>query len=349
MRVASLLVVASVLFAHDVAVGQRGEALKVGDPAPGIEVEAWINSEAVTLTPEGVYVVMFWDSAQAQSNTMARLERLAELYGHRGLKIVVISADDVDALGSFASQQRKNLSFALGADRRNSTQRAWVRKAGLSDLPIAFIVGKGKVMHIGLPQDADFENILTQVVAGRFDPRLQEQAQPKLDSARRARKVNNWRMAKNAYDEVIELDPRIFAVIAIERMEMMYADMGQPELAYDYAEKKLIGELFADDPGALQMLVDKIVEDPQFNASPRELEIAMTAAKRALELEGPRDPKALATAAVVHARQGDYEQAISLQTRAYFLAIPDEKASYKRVLARYRKAASRSSASTSPR
>jgi tetratricopeptide (TPR) repeat protein len=342
-------VAAAVLAFSGAVLGQRGEPLAVGDPAPGIDVEAWVDSEAVTLKPDGTYLIMFWESVEADSKTAARLDRLHDLYGHHGLKIIVIAQDDVERLGNYSSRRRQNRGFALAADRRNSTQRAWVRKAGISDLPIAFIVGRGKVLHMGLPQDDDFENILVQVIAGRFDPRLQEQAQPKLDSARRARRVNNWRMAAKLYDEVIEMDSRVFAVIAIERLEMMYVDMDQKEEAYEFAEKTLIGDLFANDAGALRLLVIKIVEDPKFNPSERELEIAMTAAQRALELNGPRDPKALATAAVVHARRGNLKEAISLQTRAYFLARPEEKPTYKRVLANYRGAASRSSASSSPR
>ena len=345
MRMTTMSVAAAVLAFNGVALGQRGEPLAVGDSAPGIDVEAWVDSDPVTLKPDGTYLIMFWESVEANSNTAARLDRLHERYGHQGLKIVVIAEDDVDSLGNYASRRRQNVSFALAADRRNSTQRAWVRKAGFRDLPLAFIVGRGKVMHIGLPQDDDFENILLQVITGRFDPRLQEQAQPKLLTARRARRVNNWRMAAKMYDEVIEMDSRVFAVIAIERMEMMYVDMDQKEEAYEFAEKTLIGDLFANDAGALRMLVAKIVDDPQFDPLERELEIAMTAAQRALDLSGPRDPRALATAAVVHARRGDLREAISLQTRAYFLAIPAEKPTYKRVLANYREAASRSNAS----
>jgi hypothetical protein len=70
----------------------------------------------------------------------------------------------------------------------------------------------------------------------------------------------------------------------------------------------------------------------------------MTAAELSLTLEGTRDPKSLSMAALVHFHRGEIDEAVELQTRAYFLAQPDVKAGYKRVLASYKDAANRATA-----
>ena len=336
--------------------GKGREPLKIGDPAPALDIEAWVGGEAVTIKPNTVYVVMFWESMTSSDNTDAeteksigQLRKLIELYGGRGLVVIVVSPDDANRLKSAVPMGRSGTGFNLAADRRSSTHRAWVRKAEIEKLPVGFIVGKSKIMYIGRPRDADFINILIQVLTGRYDPQLQEEAQPKLDSARRARKLKNYRMAQKWYDEVIALDPRVFAPIAMERFQMMLMDMRNREAAYEYVRDSLIGQMYADDAGALRMLAVVITESPQLSAAQRDLDVAIDAALLSLELDGHRSPDALSCVAGVHFHRGEYEDAIGLQTQAYFNAIPAEKAAHMGLLKGYQKSAARSGAVSRPR
>jgi len=338
-------VLGAILGLGTVAVGQgRGEPLKIGDPAPDLSVDAWVEGGEIKIQKSNTYVVMFWDSATSTGHSdgdtvksMSRLRRLYELYAHKGLVVLVISPDDADHLGDLVRSQPQKLGFTIAADRRSSTHRAWCGKAEIKELPVAFIVAGGRIMHIGQPRDADFINILVQVMSGRYDPVLQEEAQPKLDRARRSRKQKNWRMATKWYDEVVTMDPRVFSMIALERFEMQLVDMDEHESAYQYARENLIDRLFAADAGALRMLAVKISEDPVLNADQRDLDVAALAAERSLELAGSDSADALACAAGVHFRRGEYREAIRLQTQAYFKARPMEKATHKGLLNGYRK------------
>jgi tetratricopeptide (TPR) repeat protein len=207
---------------------------------------------------------------------------------------------------------------------------------------MAFIVDRaGKIAFIGHPLDEAFDLTLASVLSGRYDPILQKQADPLLQSARRARQVRNWRMALRHYDEVIAMNPMVFAYVAIERFSMILLDMKDAPQAYDYASNDLIGDKFAKDAGALRMLAEEIATNPEIKPDHRDLDVAMTAAELSLNLEGRRDPEALSMAALVHFHRGEIDEAVELQTRAYFLARPDAKAGYKRVLAGYQDAASR--------
>ncbi len=327
-----------------VAVGQGREPLKIGDPAPALSVDAWVEGGEITIEKGNTYVVMFWDSMTSSGHTdgetvksMSRLRRLYELYAHKGLVVLVISPDDADRLGDLVRSQPQGIGFTIAADRRSTTHRAWCRKAQIDELPVAFIVGGSRILHIGQPRDADFINILVQVMSGRYDPTLQAEAQPKLDRARRSRKQKNWRMATKWYDEVVTMDPRVFSMIALERFEMFLVDMDEHEAAYQYAREQLIDRLFAADAKALRMLAVKISEDPVLNADQRDLDVAALAAERSLELAGSRDPDALACAAGVHFHRGEYREAIRLQTQAYFNARPLEKPAHKGLLNGYQK------------
>ncbi len=338
------------------AQGMGRDPLKIGDPAPALDVEEWVGGEAVTIKPNTVYVVMFWESMTSSDHidsetekSISQLRKLYELYGGRGLVLIVISSDDPDRLKSMVPSKRSGGGFNLAADRRSATHRAWVREAGIAKLPVGFIVGKSKIMYIGRPRDADFINILIQVLTGRYDPQLQEEAQPKLDSARRAGKLKNWRMALKWYDEVIAMDPRVFAPIAMERFQMMLMDMRDREAAYEYARDALIGQMYADDAGALRMLAVIITESPQLSAAQRDLDVAIDAALLSLELDGRRSPDALSCVAGVHFHRGEYDDAIGLQTQAYFNAKPSQKAAHMGLLKGYQKSAARSGAVSGPR
>ena len=72
------------------AMGQPREDLKIGDEAPGLSVDAWVQGGEITIEPGNTYVVMFWDSATSSGHSdtetvksMNRLRRLHELYAHK--------------------------------------------------------------------------------------------------------------------------------------------------------------------------------------------------------------------------------------------------------------------------
>lgn len=322
--------------------------LEVGDPVPGLSVDAWVHGDELTIV-DAPYLVVFWEktsvggASEANLKSLARLKEFHQQYGHQGLNILVIGADSADQLQDFARKQTLE-GITLAADSRSATRRAWADRSGKRGFPLTFIVGSGKIMYAGSPDDEGFADILGQVVGGRYDPVLQQQAEPMLRAARRAREVKNWRMAVKHYDDAIALDAKVFAFVALERFEMMMIEMDEPEQANAYARQELVAKVFNADAGALQMLALEIATDPKIPAEHRDLDIALAAVQQALELTGSGNPKALAAAARVHYVRGEVATAIDLQTKAYFLARPETKSNYKRVLRSYQDAASQSTA-----
>jgi tetratricopeptide (TPR) repeat protein len=242
------------------------------------------------------------------------------------------------------------MAYTVAVDRRESTKRAWLNAAKKDSIPTAFIVDRsGRIAFIGnpVPQSGDdFEGVLRLVMAGRYDPKLQAQAEPILRAARQARKIKNWRMAQKHYDEVFAVDAKVFAPIAIERFDMVLLDMGDKDQAYAYAQTLITK--FSDDPGALQMLSQKIASDPHIEAANRDLKVAMAAAMASKASAGPRDANSLAAIAQVYFVQGEIAKAVDFQKEAYFNANPRKKPEFKRTLTAYQEASQRS-ASVKPK
>ena len=68
---------------------------------------------------------------------------------------------------------------------------------------------------------------------------------------------------------------------------------------------------------------------------------ALEAAEASLRVAGRDDPESLATLAMVYYHLQDVQQAIELQTQAYFIASPRHKPRYQRVLGSHQQAGDR--------
>ena len=277
------------------------------------------------------------------------LRELFEIHGVDGLRVLAVGSGDVEDVRAVVRRHHKGVGFGVAADRGNSTKRSWYDAAKLKKMPAVFIVDrKSRIAYIGDPTEEEFDVILDRVLRGRFDARLEDEAVGRLKAARRARKIRNWRMALRHYDEVIALDPNVFAEIAIERCEMMVVDMDDREQTYDYVRTVLLEDYFKEDSGALRMLAEKIGSDPKIPTEARDMDLALELAEAARSVAGRHDPKALATLALVHYRRGELDEAIEYQRQAYFVSLPIRKPGYRRDLRVYQEAAERAEMSSLP-
>jgi thiol-disulfide isomerase/thioredoxin len=323
------------------ALGQR-KSLEVGDAAPGLQIDTWVKGDETAIETGKVYVVEFWATwCPPCRKSIPHLTKLQQEYGEKGLTIIGISNEKTDKVKPFVQQQGDKMDYTVAVDRRDATNRAWMKAANKKGIPTAFIVDqKGKIAFIGHPMDEQMDAIIAQCVGGRYDPILQKQAAPVIRAARNARKVKNWRMATRHYNEVVALDAAVFADIALEQFEMMLVDMDDVDGAYAYAAV-LADTQFVDDPEAQQMLADQIATDPTIPPTKRDLDMALELAEAALQAQGRSNPQALAAVARIHYARQEIDQAIEYQKRAYFQASTKNKPDFKRVLQTYQRAQSR--------
>ena len=346
MKFRHILTVALCLTVASTAFGQR-KKLSIGDSAPGLDIAAWVKGDAVSIESGKVYVVEFWATwCVPCRKSIPHLTKLQEKYGD-DLVIIGVSDEEESIVRPFVKAQGKKMNYRVVVDRRKGTKRAWFSRAGLKTIPAAFIVDRrGKIVFIGNPIDKNdkFDAILAKVMKGRYDPKLMDQAQRILNQARRNRKVLNWRMAIKQYDEVIALSNRVFADVAIEKLEMILVDMDDQEKAYEFVSK-MTGKMFGSDAGALQMLAKDITLNPKYSTDPekdlRDLDIALQVAKASLKVSGNDDPVALGTLALVHFHRQELDKAVDLQIQAYWIAETRNKPEFERVLKTYQQARKR--------
>jgi thiol-disulfide isomerase/thioredoxin len=321
--------------------------LAVGDAAPGLDIEEWLRGEETGFKKGQSYIVSFWATHCIPCRkSIARLSELQEEYAPKGLTVIGISYEEPDIVRMFVKTQGDRMGFTVAVDRRQSTKRAWVDAVGKDDVPVAFIIdGEGRVAYFGDPSPTadgpEFEAILAKVVRGRYDPKLEVVAAPMLKGARNARKRSTWRIALKQYDNVIELNPTVFADVAMERFEMLLVDMADAEQAYEYARKSMLDGHYSGDVEALRVLAETIATDPQIPRDKRDLDLALETAKAAMKAEGGTDPQSYATLALIHFHRGETADAIRHQKRAWMIAKPKAKPELRRVLKSYQAAADR--------
>ena len=351
MTAAMTLAFVTTLWAQD-------DKLIEGKSAPGLDIEEWVKGPETTIGPGKVYILEFWaPRVEACKRAMPILSSLQKDYRDDGLVVIAVTGDiilsradgsdsrqiDLDQIKSFVRREGDRMDFVVAYDRRDGTFRAWMDGAEKKEIPTAFIVDRqGKIARIGSPLDDNFRRIVRLVLSGRYDPALQRQADPMIAAARKARKERNWRVAMKQYDDVVNVDNRIFADMAQEKFEMMVMDMQDKAEAYKYVRETLIAKTYANDAEALRMIAEKISTDPKIDPSARDYDVALAAAEAAQRLAGPEDAQSLNTLALVRFQRGDLAKAADLQKQAWMLAPPKYKAEFGRTMRSYQEAVQRS-------
>ena len=313
--------------------------LKVGDKAPSVSVKEWIQGE--TKVGEGKpYVIEFWATWCGPCKTsIPHLNDLYERYRKNGVAIIGIT-DEVKSVGKvkdFVRRQGNKMSYPVAID--GGAKDDWMRAAGRNGIPCAFIVDdQNTIAFIGHPMDDQFDEILGKVVEGRYNPKLEKKAQPKLEAADRAVRVNNHRDALKHMDAVIELDPKVFLTVSLDKYRLLACKMLESDAAAAWGDQMLT--LYGTDAGALAEIARLGAKAPDKCA--RNLKMARGAADQLLQTEGRTNPNALAVSAMVAFAADQKDRAINEQMQAWMAVSPDQKDAFKRQLDVYRGQAGRS-------
>jgi thiol-disulfide isomerase/thioredoxin len=334
-------------------VGQMQAAtLKVGDPAPKLQVGKWVQGDPVKeFASDKAYIVEFW--ATWCGPCRVSIPHLNEIYQHfKDKDLVVIGQDcwerDESLVGPFVQKMGDKMTYRVALDEKQGSEKGkmaetWMEAAGQNGIPTAFLVDKhAKIAWIGHPMELK-EAVIQQVLDGKYDVtkaaadyEQRQQAQEKVMSLYRDL---NQSMQRKEWDK---------ADAAVARMEKELPADQRPDLGmarfnillgredYQSAGKLALemSDAHKDDPNLQNALAWALVS--RDGIKERDLDLACKFATRANDAAKGKDASIMDTLARVTFLQGRKDKAIELQQQAVALADGDLKSQLEKTLVSYK-------------
>lgn len=135
--------------------------LRVGDQAPPLVVDEWIQGEPISEYADKFYIVEFWATWCAPCiKGMPHLSDIAKRYEKDGLEVVAFTSatsNSQEAVQNFVKKRGKVLHFRFGFCATDALDKSFMRAASQKAIPCSFVIDrKGRIAYIGLPHDLDY-------------------------------------------------------------------------------------------------------------------------------------------------------------------------------------------------
>jgi thiol-disulfide isomerase/thioredoxin len=317
----------------------QAQTLGLGDPAPKLEVKAFVKGEPVNNFESGkIYVVEFWATWCGPCKTS--IPHLTELQKkHPSVTFVGVSVweQNPDEVEPFVKEMGKNMDYRVAIDAVPDKEKAdkgamaknWMMAAGQDGIPAAFVINKeGKIAWIGHPMA--LEKPLAKIVAGTFNPNeareekrqaaeLQAKltkAQSKLQSALRS---SDPKKVVAVIDEIFGEVPEAEPMFALQKLTALIK-LDEQENALDYAKKLVASDLSRQAQGLNALAWTIIDPDAGIKPNSKLVAFAVETARRADELAESKDATIADTLAKAYFDSGNIAKAIETQERAVRLA-----------------------------
>ena len=320
--------------------------LKIGDPAPALDVGKWVQGEPVKAIEKGkVYVVEFW--ATWCGPCRATIPHLTEL-SKKHPEVVFIGADvferDESKVEPFVKEMGEKMTYRVALDNKAKDKEGamattWMAAAGQNGIPAAFIVDKeSRVAWIGHP--AGMDKPLAAVVAGTYDVKAEAAraaAEQAFDAAVQAKVVGPLRQGKHdealaAVAEIAKSNPEFKPQLAGVRLSIL---VQKKDLDGAYAAMDEMAADPAVQPTRLNQMAWVVLAAPAF-ADKRDADRAMKWAQKALDASTEKDPQIMDTLARGHAVKGEWDKAVEIQQKAIEQAKGELKGELQKPLAAYK-------------
>jgi len=325
------------------AVGRSAQALELGDPAPPLSIEEWVQGGPIDIK-EGkgkkTYLVEFW--AVWCPPCKISVPRLTELQKKYKDDLVIIGVTAPDRRGNSASEVRKftkrqgdAMQYVVALDKADATTNAYMLSSNVMGIPHAFLVDRdGKIAWMGSPLDPELTDVVGKVVAGTYDvrkARVQAQVQGRMEGVFRAIQLGMPDQAWSGLTEILKLDPS--NEMAFDLLMGVYVERLRDRQVFRSWVSSHIATYRQDVP-VMYQLAEALCKISDL--SMRTPDLALEAAGAAYEGSKKRDPEAVAVYARAHFEIGDLEEAIRLQQEAVAVAGGSDRETMQGVLDHYK-------------
>lgn len=302
----------------------KAEDLEVGGKAPALSIDKWIKGESVDPTKGGaddVYVVEFW--ATWCGPCKVSIPHLSEMQKHfksKKVTFIGVSNEKADVVKKFLDGGwDSKMEYTVAIDKDNKTSEDWMEASGQQGIPTAFVVKGGKIKWIGHPMNGLDLEVAEACGDKEYAAKAKEfkELSGKLGEAL---EEENWDSAIKTIDKMAALKPdqgRLgltkYMILATKKKDKSAASKAGAEFVKNTDDAQSLNEL------AWNMLTEDEFEDA------RDIKLAESAAKKALELTKEKDPAIMDTYARALADGGDLKGAIQWQKKAVELCKSDKQ------------------------
>ena len=257
----------------------HANALEVGEDAPEIVIEKWINGGPVKIK-EGngkkIYVVEFWATwCPPCRESIPHLSKLQTKFKESGVDIIGISNESIETVEKFAGNA--GFKYNVGVDKGNQTNSLY--RNGEKGIPHAFVIGKdGKVAWYGHPMDG-MDTVIEQIIEDKFDRKKSAEICILKKKMSKAISSNDKDSLINIANKILEINPDDHQAFGI--LSQLYVIEDDPE-----SYKKLCRTLV--DSGSKNSEMFSVVAEAMLTNNDlrfRDIEIALKAAESSNQID----------------------------------------------------------------
>jgi thiol-disulfide isomerase/thioredoxin len=293
-----------------------------GDPAPSIAELVSVSGEKLErFEPGTIYVIDFWATWCGPCiRAMPHMSDLAKKYKDKNVKVHGISiwetemrADKalIDRVRDFVrTSETIAYPISYGGDNGDLARR-WMNGAGRTTIPTVFVIDKeGKIAWIGHPM-MGLDDALAKIVAGTFDPAKEQEAAKQRENNRQIGmrmatrlqqrvQAKDWEAALEIADNIIAIDPAMFAPTSVAKMRILVKELKDAKLAKEWGNASV--EKFKGSSLALREQARLLLEA---EGELRDLELAKRLAEAAVAVAPADETETFLVLASVQAAGGD--------------------------------------------